>query len=204
MNKIFLLSHGLGNKYVNEKTNIKFFCEYLSKNNYSVAIIPNAKPKDDFACASRTQQVLAGVQSTIIDLNSDNANLLKNFDCVYISGGDPELLINVIKAKVGINKFINLIKNKVIIGQSAGSMIISSQFINYSEKNNVIKVEKFKGLGLKQFDKVVVPHFNYLLNTSPKLVTEIINFCNANNLEILQLCDEQCYEVSSSGVEKLW
>lgn len=60
MNKIYLLSHGLDNKYVNEEQNMKYFCEILKNNNARVAIIPNAKPNGDLACATRTMQILVG------------------------------------------------------------------------------------------------------------------------------------------------
>lgn len=83
-------------------------------------------------------------------------------------------------------------------------MILSKNFINYSEVNNEIKIDKYVGLGLNNFNKVVVPHYNYLLQTSPNLINKINEFCNNNNFEVLALHDKQCYEVTNNAIKKLW
>ncbi len=85
--------------------------------------------------------------SEIKDLEEFN-NIINEVGIMYLPGGDTELLLTNIK-KLGYDKLIKKY-NGIIIGNSAGSLILCKKTILTKDKNiNTTKV--IKGIGLLEF-----------------------------------------------------
>ena len=96
--------------------------------------------------------------SIIDDRNLQNSeSLIKNADVLFLRGGILEDAITFFKQ----NKLDEYIKNSnaVVIGQSAGSMILSENVYQYPETKEELTLKRFiKGFGF--FDLMLIPHFN--------------------------------------------
>lgn len=76
---------------------------------------------------------------------------------VYLGGGYPEIIMEHIKRF----KLLKAIKQcKVIVGESAGSMVISRNFFVYKDQDYK-QYRAFKGLGLKN-NIAMIPHYKPL------------------------------------------
>ena len=82
---------------------------------------------------------------------------LKNADIIFLRGGTLERQINFVK-DAGIDKMLEK-SNAIIIGQSAGAMILSKSVYQYPETIADFSLEKYiTGVGL--YNTMIIPHFN--------------------------------------------
>ena len=82
---------------------------------------------------------------------------IKNADIVFLRGGTLEKQIQFVK-NTDIDKFLQQ-TNAIIIGQSAGSMILSKSVYQYPETKQEFSLNRFiNGIGF--FDTMIIPHFN--------------------------------------------
>ena len=87
---------------------------------------------------------------------------LKNADIIFLRGGTLERQINFVK-DAGIDKILKQ-TTATIIGQSAGSMILSKNVYQYPETQQEFCLKRFiNGVGF--FDTMIIPHFNPVCGT---------------------------------------
>ena len=91
---------------------------------------------------------------------------VKDNTILYLPGGYPEIIAEHVKRF----KLLRAIKGaKVIVGESAGSMVISKDFFVYPDQD-YNEYKAYKGLGLKR-NIAIIPHYE-------KLNKEIIKACD--------------------------
>lgn len=115
---------------------------------------------------------------------------LKNANVIFVGGGNTFYLMSWIK-KSGLDKELPLLlKNRVYVGISAGSMVISSNLQtstsskSYSKKVFPLKNEK----GLSFVDFQVRPHFNS--KHFPTITTRYLEKIAKNILESIYAIDD--------------
>ena len=67
-------------------------------------------------------------QVDIVDINRDNAAMVLDYEVLYVIGGDPRFLLNMLyetNVKENISQFLH--NGGVYIGESAGSMILGKK-----------------------------------------------------------------------------
>jgi len=67
-------------------------------------------------------------QVDIVDINRDNTATVLDYDVLYVIGGDPRFLLNMLyetNVKENISQFLH--NGGVYIGESAGSMILGKK-----------------------------------------------------------------------------
>ena len=83
--------------------------------------------------------------------------IMKEDSIIYLPGGYPEIIAEHIKRF----KLLRAIRQcKVIVGESAGSMVISRNYFVYKDQDYE-QYKTFKGLGLKN-NIAMIPHFKPL------------------------------------------
>ena len=87
----------------------------------------------------------------------DKIEKIQNADIVFLRGGTLERQIDFFK-KAGVDKQLQTTK-AVVIGQSAGSMILSKNVYQYPETEQDLCLQRFI-TGLDFFDTMIIPHFN--------------------------------------------
>lgn len=155
---IYLTSYGSDIRYKNYMDSYDDIISVLKDKN--VAIIPNAKLLSEDRANSRVaHQELTknNIRSIIIDLDNDKLNIEK-YDALYLSGGEPR---NLMDAIINSNNYRN-IKNfidsgGIVIGQSAGAMILNKKYLDTTTGDLLIMDN-----GFDYYDKIIVPHYNNL------------------------------------------
>jgi len=155
---IYLTSYGVDTRYKDYMNSYQDIIDVLKDK--KVAIIPNAKLIDQ----DRTNSVVAkeelaknNIESDIIDLDKTKLDI-KNYDALYLSGGEPKnLMDSIINAGLydDIKEFID--NGGIIIGQSAGAMIFNKEYLDTTTKKLLVMNN-----GYDYADKIIVPHYNNL------------------------------------------
>ena len=125
---IFLTSNGLTSKQLQTE-----FKNAITDKGTKCAIIPTAmeKDKDHDIWLEETKKELAefGLESELFYFGRQpNENLL-NYDVVYICGGNVFYLMQVIKQCCAEEILAQLSKEKVVVGVSAGSLIMQKDLV---------------------------------------------------------------------------
>jgi len=156
----------------------------------TVAIITNAKPKNKIETCEEVSRFLSenNIKNKLFDLNVQDVSW-QNYDVIYFGGGSPLRLMQTIEN----NDFVDFDwKDKILIGQSAGAMILFSKFCDETSlgMNNNPKLEDFKiykGLAVIDDERVFTPHYNTLGNSI--YGKNYLEFLKENKIETLVLND---------------
>ncbi|MFD2699663.1 Type 1 glutamine amidotransferase-like domain-containing protein [Paenibacillus shunpengii] len=109
-----------------------------------------------------------------VDLDTDPANLLLNYDIVHINGGNPLYLLARVKDS-GAHEILAFLlsEGKLVSGQSAGAAIFGSTIqhadILHPEWNETLLTE-FSGLGV--LEAAILPHSNRYRTASYETVVK--------------------------------
>lgn len=128
---------------------------------------------------------------------------LKEADILFFEGGNTFHLMRSIE-KSGFRDFIpELLKEKIWVGVSAGSMVTGPDLmLNVSQKiygEDLNEVENIKGLGLVNF--YVLPHFNS--KWFPLRTEENIKDATKNIKRKIYVLDDNCAVKVVDGVEEV-
>jgi len=164
MKRIILTSHGF-KKNKKLKQQLLGLLPSLTKK-LSVVIVTTAsaewKEKNKHAVSAKRVLEKMGFKKVIfLDVEFENPNKLKDFDIIYISGGNPFYLLYHLK-KSGADKIIKKLANKgiILIGVSAGATVLgpSIKIVQYFDnKKNIVKLKDFSALKLT--DIIILPHY---------------------------------------------
>lgn len=132
---------------------------------------------------------------TIFELKEDNLIPNKNYDVIYVCGGNTFVYLDRIR-KTGLDKFIidSVRSNRsVYVGVSAGSIIAGPDItIAGDEDPNDIGLTEFKGLCLTNF--IIYPHY------TKDQTKELDKFKKATSHQIIELEDSQAVYLNYSNI----
>ena len=174
---IYLTSYGVDTRY-NDYMDSYFDIINVLKGK-KVAIIPNAKLVDqDRTNSSVAKEELNknNIVAYIIDIDSVELDI-NDYDALYLSGGEPKhLMDSIINANL-FNDIKNFIDNGgIIIGQSAGAMILCKDYYDTTTGNLLIM-----SIGYNYSNKMIVPHYNNLPDDLKKQIKEDVLKINDND-----------------------
>lgn len=210
MGKILVTSGGYNtvNNYVSDE-NIELFNKI--SNGKKVLIIANAAPETSGNYIARENVKENFLKSgailvNVIDLNKDNISVMTNYDIIYVLGGNPVYLIELIKIQSFKETLIKFLEKGIYIGESAGSMILSDDLkYAYEVQGNTkpkynVKLDSYAGLGL--IDIYVYPHFQ---KTSELEQNNVSEYEKNNNIKITRLYDGNiiCYSYENNKITRI-
>ena len=88
-------------------------------------------------------------QVDIVDINRDNTATVLDYDVLYVIGGDPRFLLNMLyetNVKENISQFLH--NGGVYIGESAGSMILGKKLKWVWELKKVLSLSMMLSLNV--------------------------------------------------------
>lgn len=139
-----------------------------------------------------------GAEVTSTTLNKNNLDKIKNFDLIYITGGDITPLINLANNSNLKEIILFYLKNGgVVVGESAGSIIFCEDCkwcydIKKGTKPKYdICLPTYKGLSLTKYN--IYPHFN---KTTGEQKEKIKEYQSKNNILITPLNDGEYIEIN--------
>lgn len=142
----------------------------------------------------------------ISDISADDESVwlkkISNVDVLFFEGGNTFHLMNWIN-KTGLDKKLSeILKNKVYMGASAGSMVASKDLLlKTSQKLFEEDLDKSEDMdGLQIVDFYIIPHFNseYFNNRNEEYIREVTS--NLND-KIYVLDDNSAVVVDGDTVE---
>ncbi len=163
---VYVTSYGIDKRY---KKHMKSYDEIINiLKDKNVAIICNAKLKTQ----DRANSIIAkeelnkhNILADIIDLDEKDFKIGK-YNAIYFSGGEPKFLMDSIINNGYHNAILEFMNNgNVIIGQSAGAMIMSKRYVDTS-----IGSVKILDNGFNVFNKIIIPHYDNLDSELLKLI----------------------------------
>ncbi|MDD4409938.1 MAG: Type 1 glutamine amidotransferase-like domain-containing protein [Candidatus Pacebacteria bacterium] len=162
--KLYLTSNGLESDNVAEyfKNNV------LQKNieATSFLIVSVQDTESDAFYLQKTMDELRGVGAVdmdIFELKEERFDAVKDYDVIYVCGGNTFVYLDRIK-KTGLDRFIieSVNKGSIYVGVSAGSIVVSSSIelagLGDGGDINEIGLEDLSGLGLHNV--MVFPHYS--------------------------------------------
>lgn len=148
---IFLTSNGLTSKSL-----INEFSDAISDKGKKCVIIPTAmeKDKDKDLWLAETQNKLSdyGLICNYFYFGLDSNEKLLEYDIIYICGGNVFYLMQKIKESHAEEIIKKLTKEKIVVGVSAGSLIMQKDLILIKEliprMNKRVKLKDFTALNV--------------------------------------------------------
>ena len=163
MSKILLTSNGFFSDLIKQQ-----FLQLIDGEltNVKATIITTAslqKQNNKFAIKAKEDLLTMGFnQVDFTDLEFDNPELLKQYNVIYITGGNPFYLLYHLK-KSGADIILKDIakQNTVFVGVSAGAIILGPniEVVNYfTPQINTVDMQDLTALGLT--NKAIFPHYD--------------------------------------------
>lgn len=188
---LMLTSDGLSTDNLRDK-----FKEYLTPQMQRAAIIttaanPFAERHPDI---DRHIEIMenCGLTPTCIDIESQNPALLLDYDVIIIIGGNPYYLLNVIQQKDCQPLFKELLaKEKIIVGMSAGSMVLGTtiDFVNVLTPEMNVGMEDYSCLSLT--DLIICPHASSFVASIAHSEETLAKYEQDHNRKITRIDDGQ-------------
>lgn len=197
MAKIFLTSNGLSTEIIKHE----FITALKQLTNPKAVIITTASPqKEKNKYASKTKNDLLQIglkQVDFLDVEVEEAKKLKQYNIIYINGGNPFHLLYYIK-KSGADTVISKLskQNAIIMGTSAGALILGPhiEVVNhFTPEMNKIGMNDFTALNIT--DKAIFPHYDredvFQDNSGQSIEDRIREFESNKHVSIVRLQDNQ-------------
>ncbi|WP_028548861.1 Type 1 glutamine amidotransferase-like domain-containing protein [Paenibacillus sp. UNC451MF] len=103
----------------------------------------------------------------LLDIEFDDPHVLSNYDVIHLNGGNPFYLMLQMKRRNAVELMRQLAQqHRLIIGVSAGAMVLADTLEHVNELNQIIGYENmdleeltdYSGIGLTPL--AIVPHYN--------------------------------------------
>lgn len=186
---IILTSNGLSSEKLLNETQ-----KYVSQN-MKAAIVTTAsvgyKEKDWHVPRLKSELEQIGLTATCFDFEFESPQLLFQYDLVEIIGGNPFYLLNQVHLRDAKNIFSEIAKNKILIGISAGSIVLQKSIdliAQYSpEMNNDIQLKDLTGLALTNIE--ILPHYQRYLSRFDRFEERAKEYEQSNNCSVIRIND---------------
>ena len=197
-----ILSGGGDSKYFNELD--KHFLSLMPQNP-NLLLIPLAGEPDTYGdCLERIVDTFSSIHFENIDMCLEINDLywdyIKNFDAIYIDGGNTFKLMNEIRSSHFYELLHRFLHNeKVINGDSAGALILGSHIetahFGLCGDENRVDLISYQGLNLLG-NLAIHCHFN--AKTDEK---EIIKFVKTYGFNVLALPDSSGVSIENGNIQ---
>ncbi|WP_343208739.1 Type 1 glutamine amidotransferase-like domain-containing protein [Anaerolentibacter hominis] len=161
---LLLTSDGLSSPELKEEA-----CKFLSGAGSAVMITTAAaaRKEKDWSVPRLTEELYSlGLSVTYMDIELEDPSCLNQYDVIELIGGNPYFLLHQLRRKNLKPVFHTLEKTKLIIGVSAGSLVLQEQFDLIGEYtpglNRLTGLSDTAGMGLTDLE--ILPHYHRFLS----------------------------------------
>lgn len=131
-----------------------------------------------------------GLSVDVFDIDTQEAELLLNYDLVEFIGGNPFYLLNSIKKANAEIILKEVAKSKILIGWSAAVFAFgpSLDLVNlYSPEMNFIGLTDITGVSLIDFE--ILPHYSKFLSRFKNFEEKCAEYENRKNIKVIRISD---------------
>jgi dipeptidase E len=198
---VVLTSNGLSSQPL-----FKEIKKYITADMKTAAMITTAsvgyKEKDRHVPKLTEELESLNLSVDYFDLDTQQVELLRQYDVIELIGGNPFYLLKRMKSKNCLSVFHELIERKIVIGISAGSLVLQKSLTliaQYSpELNEEVKLTDFSGLNLT--DVEILPHYKRFKNQIPDFEKFAKKYEEKNNCNLIRIDDGQGVFISEGMV----
>jgi dipeptidase E len=198
MAKVFLTSNGFFTESIKNE-----FQTIISEKlpNPKAVIITTASPHKEankYAIKAKNVFLTMGIKRVkFLDIEFEDVNQLKQYNVVYINGGNPFNLLHHMK-KSGADLILKeLVKqNTVIVGVSAGAVILGPniELVNhFTPEMNKVEMNDLTAIAIT--DKAIFPHYDredvFKDNSGKSIEDRLKVFERTKNCSVIRLRDDQ-------------
>ena len=132
-----------------------------------------------------------GLSVDYFDFDTDEPELLLQYDVIEINGGNPFYLLAAIKKANAETLIKRISKEKLLIGISAGSIIMQKDMNLIAEftpeMNDTVNLPDFSALGI--VDVQIIPHYHRFIHRFDRFEQRIKKYELDNNCSVLRMDD---------------
>lgn len=143
--------------------------------------------ENKYALLAKAQLHEIGISDIdFIDFFEQDIELINNYDLVYIAGGNTfRLLQSIIRHNNGLKVLRDILKDKDVIGVSAGSILLTPtiRIANEVEPDEYLEVSNFEALGLVSFE--IYPHYEQ------RIGNEIAKYESKYNTIVVKITNDE-------------
>ena len=168
---------------------------YINKGHKKAVIIMTAsigyKDRQHYIPQFANELKLLGLELEYFDIEDDVITKLLEYDVIAVNGGNPFYLLKQIKEKKCEQVFQQLVRDKIVIGRSAGSIVFQESIelvAQYSpEMNEGIGLSDFTGMGLT--NREILPHYQAFTYKYERFEERAREYEIAKNKKVIRLND---------------
>lgn len=190
---VLLTSNGLSSKGLLESCRVN-----IRQGSKSAVIITTASPfkdKNKHIETIKNNVKALGLEPFLFDFDSDDVKELEKYDVMIINGGNPFYLLDRIRKHKAENKIRDYADNKLLIGISAGSIVLGTTlaFVNVfsPEMNDEVKLTDLSGLAI--VTENIIPHYYRFQDKFDNFENRILAMEKQLGLKAIRLNDGQGY-----------
>lgn len=196
---LILTSNGLSSNNLIKR--MEEYCLSLSK----AVIITTASlgyKENDWHIPRLTEELSTlGLIVDYFDFDFQNPELLLNYDVIEINGGNPFYLLKSMKKTKCETIMKELIQEKIVIGVSAGSIIMQKNInliAQYSpELNEDVNLTDLSGFGFSSIE--LLPHYSKFILKLERFEEKAKEYEIKNNCKVIRINDGQAVMVNSNS-----
>ncbi len=130
------------------------------------------------------------IRSECVDIETADPNVLTGYDIIIIIGGNPYYLLKIMQIKNCRPLFHELLASgKIIVGMSAGSMVLGStiEYVNLLTPQMDVGLDDYSGLSL--VDMVICPHASTFVASIEDSAKKLADYERSRNISITRIND---------------
>lgn len=199
---IYLTSDGISSD------KLKRHLKQQKKEMYKAVIITTASDlykNDDYHIPSIKSDLNSiGFEVDLLDIEFENAEDMKNYDLIYLLGGNPFYLLFHLRKTNSKKIFENHIKDKkLLIGASAGSLVLTNSIgvVNEfdSEMNKEVQLKNLDGLSLVNLE--ICPHAKKFEGKYENFSDKLRVYEQGKNISLSRLNDGEAISIEGNTLE---
>jgi|LGVF01.2.fsa_nt_gb dipeptidase E len=147
-----------------------------------------------------------GFEVALLDIEFGNAEDMKNYDLIYLLGGNPFYLLYHLRKTNSKEIFENHINdNKILVGASAGSIVLTNSIgvVNEfdSEMNREVQLQNLDGLSLVNLE--ICPHAKRFEGKYKNFLIKIRDYEQRKNVNLSKLNDGEAIAIEGNTFESI-
>ena len=145
-----------------------------------------------------------GFEVDLLDIEFENVKHLKDYDLIYLLGGNPFYLLYHLRKTNSKEIFENHIRdNKILVGASAGSIVLTNSIgvVNEfeSEMNKEVKLQNLDGLSLVNLE--ICPHSKRFERKYDNFLEKLRDYEQRKSINISKLNDGEAIAIKGNTFE---
>lgn len=199
MKKIILSSHGFQKNAKLKERLLVLLSQPAEQLSAVIVTTASAEWKEKNKHAVLAKEALESMRFKrvdFLDIEFEDPKNLKEFDVIYINGGNPFYLLYHLKKSGADQTLKECVEQSIIIGVSGGGVVFGPNIkvVDYFDaKLNTVELNDLTGLGL--VDAIIYPHYQ------DDVEEKIRQFEIEENCQIARLRDNQALLVVGDKVE---